>query len=111
MFKPTLRRALLPVALLAATALGGCYAYPAGYYGYGTYAGYYAPYGYGYPGYVGTGLVVGGWGYGYRPGFGYGYGAGWRGGWHGGWGYRGGFRGGVAPGGHGGVGSPGSWHH
>jgi len=109
MFGRILRKAALPVALMATVALGGCYAYPAGYYGgYTGYSGYY-PYGYGYyPGYVGTGLIVGGWGYGYRPGFGYGYGAGWRGGWggHGGWGGRGAVRGGAG----GGHTNPGSWH-
>ena len=49
------RRAALPVALLASTVLGGCYAYPYG--GYGGYGyggpyvyvyGYGRPYGYGY---------------------------------------------------------------
>ncbi len=81
-----LRRAALPAALLAATTLGGCYAYPTGPYGSYTYAaggyygypGYYGGY---YPGYVGTGLFVGGWGY-------RGYGGWYHGG---GWGYHGGF--------------------
>ncbi len=112
MLKNMVRRLVLPAAFLAATTLGGCYAYP-GYYGYGN--GYYAggPYGYagyGYPGYVGVGYIRGGWG-----GYGYGFhGGGW--GWHGGYGWRGygyhgGFgRGGVIAGSHGGVGSPSTWH-
>jgi hypothetical protein len=101
MIKRILRRAALPAALLAATALGGCY-YPYGYAYPGYYAagyGYPAYYAYGYPAYVGTGVYFGGWGW--RGGWG---GYGWRGGWgwHGGWGgwhgggWGGGFHGGFS---------------
>ena len=81
MSKSVVRRLGLPALLLATGLLGGCY-YPPGYYGGYGYPGYYAGYGYGYgydyPAYVGTGLVVGGWGW--RGGWGccgWGYGFGW----------------------------------
>ncbi len=105
MIKRSLRKAILPAALLATTLLGGCYypyGYGGGYYGYG-YPGYY---GYGYPGYVGTGVVIGGWGW--RGGYGCcGYG------WRGGYGWGGGWRGGAGwhGGGGGWHGGGGGWHH
>ncbi len=68
------RALLVPVAALAALALGGCVAYPAYGPGYG-----YAP-GYVYP----APVVVGGGYYGGGGGY-YGGGGGWHGGgWHGG---------------------------
>ena len=70
MSKPSLRKAALPAALLATTlAVGGCY-YPYGTYGayYPGYAGYYGAYG--YPAYVGTGVAIGGWGWGCCGGWG-----------------------------------------
>jgi hypothetical protein len=113
MSKRSLRNTLLPAALLATTlAVGGCY-YPPGPYGsYYPGYGYYGAYG--YPAYVGTGLAIGGWGWGccggyyggWRGGYwggGYWHGGGW-GGWHGGgWGgFHGsaGFHGGGGWGGH-----------
>jgi hypothetical protein len=101
MSKAILRKAL-PAALLATTmALGGCY-YPYGTYGYG-YPGYYAAYG--YPAYVGTGIAIGGWGWG-CCGYGWRGGWGWGGGWHGGWG---GWHGGGWGGWHGGGVAHGGW--
>lgn len=93
----SLRKAF-PVILLSAGLLGGCY-YPPGYYpAYGYGYGYPGYYGYGYyPGYIGTGVVVGGWG--------------WRGGWGGGWGWRGGWGGGWHGGWGGGWHGGGGWHH
>jgi hypothetical protein len=85
------RLAPLLVLFGLAAALGGCVAYPGGYYGYG-YGYPYTPY-YGYPATATVGL---GWGWG-----GWYHGGDWDHGWHGDGGWHGG------DGGHGG----GGWHH
>jgi len=72
--KTFLTRAMMPATvLLAALALSGCVAYPAGGYGYGYAPGYYPAPAVVVPGPI---IVGGGWGGGYGHG-GWGHG-GWR---------------------------------